>query len=226
MRHELMKDLKELRHVGGWALWNTQVAGFEQCGFADRERVDLARLFAARLDSRPTHRRALGAVAWHSLMDLELARKSFEVAARQAPYRFGSQGALAESFNKGAAAALKARARSRTQTMKARLRALFLLSVHRHIDDAAHEAALRGLLAERPDHDTVLKDLIEFLCEDKRHDEAVALTKRWLSEHARDARGLGEVMVRLRLARELREAGRFEEAWAILEPALVSRLAS
>ena len=214
---EALSAIEKQHDVGGLAVAGILEQAEKRADFSDPKLLRAVRALMPRLDSRVSHRSALGSIAWSPLQDLRASETLLRSAFQAAPD--GHQ-QLQEWFADlaGDARELESIGRDRFALRYVRNSAWEHLWNLGGGHAAAAEQGLRGMLDEDPKDDMTAYTLGQQLRLAGRLDDARAVLLAWLRPN--DVPGVRAANVRGTLARYSFLAGRYDEGLAMVSPAL------
>src|SRR6267378_5399336 len=208
---EALSAIEKQHDVGGLAVAGILEQAEKRADFSDPKLLRAVRALMPRLDSRVSHRSALGSIAWSSLQDSRASETLLRSAFQAAPD--GHQ-QLQEWFADlaGDARELESIGRDRFALRYVRNSAWEHLWNLGGGHAAAAEQGLRGMLDEDPKDDMTAYTLGQQLRLAGRLDDARAVLLAWLRPN--DVPGVRAANVRGTLARYSFLAGRYDEGLA------------
>lgn len=183
--------------------------------YGDTSGVGIARLYFARLDSRPSNLYRAGRIAADALYDAPLRERFYRRVVELAPADHSYLRVWWARYREDAAA-LAMLARDPTVEHADRSIAIFAL-LRSSGDSAAARAAFTRLIAEDPDDWDIRRDFVELLEDSRRFDEAAQVARQWLRSHP-NTYGFDRTFATTALARQYQRLGRAQEAWNLLRP--------
>lgn len=184
--------------------------------------VDAVKYFARRLDSRPSHRRALLEATEKLLLDLpwtERLKQSWTAVSGRVYYaeRFGTLRAEADQ--------LEPMIRDESVGLAERVLALKTLLTSEEAAARALAGTARPLLDELCTRAQAAPDLVNCASAYEALKDFAALHTQLegkVPPHGRDGSQTG-YFLRWKLAKSLRELGRADEAWTVIQPSIAGR---
>jgi len=214
---EALSAIEKQHDVGGLAVAGILEHAEKRADYSDPKLLRAVRALTPRLDSRVSHRAALGSIAWSPLQDLRASESLLRSAFQAAP---DAQQQLEEWFASlaGDARELERIGRDRFALRHVRNSAWENLWNLGGDHAATAEHGLRAMLDEDPNDDSTAYTLGQQLRLAGRLDDARAVMLAWLRPN--DAPGVRAANVRGTLARYSFLAGRYDEGLEVVAPAL------
>jgi len=214
---EALSAIEKQRDVGGLAVAGILEHAEKRAEFSDPKLLRAVRAITPRLDSRVSHRAALGSIAWSPLQDLRASESLLRSAFQAAP---DGQQQLEVWFASlaGDAPELERIGRDRFALRHVRNSAWENLWNLGGVHATTAERGLRAMLDEDPNDDSTAYALGQQLRLAGRLDDARAVMLAWLRPN--DVPGVRAANVRGTLARYSFLAGRYDEGLQVVAPAL------
>jgi hypothetical protein len=210
----LMETLLGLKSFGAAPLVRVFEELEEAADWGDPALSSMTRRLAARLDSRPGHRRTLAGIASDSLLDMGLAEKLYraELEATGSPWV-----AAWVARRDGDVAKLQA-LDSPESSGRARLRAFtYLLESQPRVDPASVMARLEPLIEQYGAEWGFVTRCVDLLEKHELYAQARGVAERWLARNPK-ATSFEKLFAQTAIARMYQREGDLEAAWKRIAP--------
>ena len=179
--------------------------------------------YFAGLDTRPAHLLEAGWTAWDNLIDLRRGERFLKASVSMAPYEAGAYlpWCALRSQNAEELRRIADHHNLSVATRTAALEDLAILAGSEATNREFLESRYRSFLKENRESTTTLYALVKLFEEHGEVDKANQAIQEFLANRS-DNNDLTWAGVEARRAALLRKAGRFNEAWTVIEPTLVT----